>query len=303
MSLPSVLAVTAAILLLVAAGIHLTLTPEHFGERVLYGLFFLLAAGVQLALAIALVVRPSVWVCRAGIVSSAGLLATWIATRALAPPLSDGPEPVTFAGVVASSAELAALLLLALGLPVGSDRIHEQPRLAWWWAIGAGLSFVSLFLFATGSLARVPADLSELAAVPSASVDWSGGWTFRSPVLTVVLTDHLLLSGPWTTVAFLSLAGVLVALNAGAIVGLARCSVACRLQAGGILAAVPAFVAAPACCGAGVPLGFVLAGGASLSLVSATPWLLLATTVLLAGNLALLRSRWKRALGPSPDRR
>lgn len=94
-------------------------------------------------------------------------------------------------------------------------------------------------------------------------------------------------------------AGFLVALNTGVIVGLARCSAACRPQAGGVLAVAPAFVAAPACCGAGVPVGFALGSGVYAPLVSASPWLLLATGVLLAANLVALRRRWRSARAAS----
>ena len=282
-----------AALLVVAGGIHLALTPEHFEEHVLYGLFFLAAAVTQLLLAALLLFRPSVWVFRVGVLSSLVLLATWLTTRALAPPLSTTPEPVTFAGIVASSVELATLVLLAIGLPVGADRLAGRPRIAWRWAALAGPAFVLLFLFATGALARLPADLSEAFAVPSASVDSSGGWTFQSPKFTVVLTDHVLLSVGWAVAVFAPAAGFLAALNTGVIIGLARCSAACRPQAGGVLAVAPAFVAAPACCGAGVPVGFALGSGVYAPLVSATPWLLLATVVLLAGNLAVLRRRWR----------
>jgi hypothetical protein len=274
------------------------LTPEHFAEHVLYGVFFLVAAVAQLLLAALLVLRPGVWVFRVGVLSSLGLIATWLTTRALAPPFSTGPEPVTFAGVTASSVELAALVLLAVGLPVGADRLAGRPRIAWRWALLAGPAFVLLFLFATGALARLPTDLSEAFAVPSLSVDADGGWTFQSPRLTAVLTDHILLSVGWAVAVFVLVSGLLVALNAGVIVGLARCSAACRPQTGGVLAAAPAFVAAPACCGAGVPVGFALGSGTYAPLVSATPWLLLATTALLAGNLVLLRRRWRSACAP-----
>jgi len=270
------------------------LTPKHFEDQVLYGVFFLGAAAVQLTLAALLVFRPSIWVFRIGVLSSGALIATWLTTRAVAPPFSTEPETVTFAGVVASSVELAALVLLAIALPVGAGTFAGRPRMAWRWAIVAGPLFVLLFLFATGGLARLPADLSEAFSVPSLAVSSSGGWTFQSPRLTVILTDHVMLSVGWAVALFAAVAGLLVALNAGAIVGLARCKAACRPQAGGVLAVAPALIAAPACCGAGVPVGFALGSGIYAPLVSVTPWLLVAVIVLLAGNLLLLRQRWRQ---------
>jgi hypothetical protein len=292
-------AVTAA-LLLVAGVIHLVLTPEHFAEHVLYGVFFLCAAVIQLGLAAALVLHPTLWVFRVGVLSSGGLIATWLVTRAIRPPFSEAAEPVTLAGVLASAVELSALVLLAVALPVRTGRsTGSSPRFSWPWAVFVAPTFVVLFLFASGALARVDIDLSENLAVPSASVDATGGWSFRSPSLLVVLGDHVLLTTSWAVAAFVVLAGALVFLTAGLTVGLARCA-ACRPQAGGVVAVAPAFLAVPACCGAGLPLGFAFGGGAVAPLLSATPWLLLASILLLSVNLAVLRRRWRTMQAAQP---
>lgn len=292
----SLVAKVTALLLATAGVIHLVLTPEHFEEHVLYGVFFLGAATVQLVLAGALVLHPSALVFRVGVLSSGALIATWLVTRAVEPPFSSLPERVTFAGVLATSVELAALLLLAVALPVGATAQRTAPGFSLRWAVAAGLLFVLLFLFATGSLAWVGADMSQSAPVPSVQLDSSSGWTFQSPWLTIVLTDRLLFGTSWAVAVFLLAAGVLVSLNTGFTVGLARCAAACRPQAGGVLAVAPAFLAAPTCCGAGLPLGFALGGGTIAPVLSATPWLLLATTILLAGNLLFLLRR-RRTLG------
>ena len=147
-SSPGVARASAAFIF-AAAGIHLVLTPEHFREEVLYGIFFLGAALVQLGLVAALLLRPSVFVFRVGVLSSGGLIATWVVTRAVSPPLAPAPEPVTFAGVIASSVELAALLLLAVAL--GGAASTRPPRFAKGWAVTAGLLFLLLFLLATGA--------------------------------------------------------------------------------------------------------------------------------------------------------
>lgn len=285
----------SAAFLLVAAGIHLALTPEHFREQVLYGVFFLGAALVQLALVAALVLRPSAWVFRIGVLSSGGLIATWLVTRAVAPPLSPSPEGVTFAGVVASSVELGALLLLSVALPLGRAASAPLPRFSRGWAAVAGPAFVLLFLFATGSLAHVPYDLGSDRAVPWLDVDTSNGFSFRSPWVSVAFSEHVLLGTSWAVASFLALFGVLVSVTVGLTVGLARCPGACRPQAGGIMAVAPAFLAAPTCCGAALPIGLTLGGGTLVPVLSATPWILLGTVTLLGGNLLLLRRRWRAA--------
>lgn len=289
------LAIVAAGLLLVAAGIHLVLTPEHFEEKLLYGVFFLAASVVQLALVGLLLLRPSPSIYRVGVLSSAGLIVTWIVTRAFSTPLVPQPEPVTFAGVVASSVELGALFLLAVALPLGGAGSGPAPRFAWRWAAVAGPAFVLLVLFATGSLAYVHYDLSETGAVPRASLDAGDGFSFRSPWLFVAFTDRLVLSTSWSVAVFLLLAGTLVSLTAGLAVGLARCGGACRPQTGGVLAVAPAFVVAPTCCGAALPVGFALGGGTLMPVLAAGPWLLLGSSGLLTANLLLLRRRWRTA--------
>lgn len=289
---------TTAALLAVAGLIHLVLTPEHFREHPLYGGVFLGAALVQLALAATLAIRPSRRVYRVAVLSSGGLIGAWVATRAIAPPFSSLPEEVTLAGVLATGVELAALLLLASLLPVGAGRPAGRPRFALGWALAAGPLFALLYLLAVGALARVEADVSDTLPVPSLSVDTTAGFSFRSPWIVAALTDHLLLSTSWTVAAFLVLAGALMAVNTGLIVGLARSGAACRPQAGGVAAAAPALLAAPTCCGAGLPLGFALGGGTIAPVLAATPWLLLATVILLAANLALLHRRWRQAAAP-----
>jgi len=144
---------------LTAAGaIPLVLTPEHFEEQAVYGIFFLVAALFQIVLAQLLVLRPGPRVIRAGAYGNAALLAIWIVTRVVAPPLGESPEPVTFLGVLAKGLELTALFLLLTLVPPAVKRDEAgrlglgRPRVAWWWALGTGAGFTLLFVFASGSL-------------------------------------------------------------------------------------------------------------------------------------------------------
>lgn len=190
--------------------------------------------------------------------------------------------------------------------PLDAGASDERPRFAWRWAVATGPAFVLLFLFATGSLGRVEADLSRDATVPSFRLDSSNGWTFQSPWLTVVLSDHLLLGISWAVAAFLAVAGVLVAVNAG--LNRRARTVCARLPAAGRRGRRrrACLLRRPDCCGGGLPVGFALGGGtltpvlwATPWLLLATPWLLLATACLLAGNLFLLRRRWRAAQAPA----
>lgn len=138
----------------VAAGIHLALTPEHFKESFVYGVFFLAASVFQLILGWLLLFRAGPKVNCAGAIGSLVLIATWIVTRAVAPPLSPdgGAEPVTLLGVLATGAELATLMLLATALPVPTA---TRRWTRWAWGSAAGITFAGLFLFASGAVSYV----------------------------------------------------------------------------------------------------------------------------------------------------
>src|SRR3954466_15731025 len=66
-----------AALLLGAAGGHFALAPSHFGESTAEGIGFLVAAWLQLALAIAVLLKPTRAVVIAVIAVSAASIAAW----------------------------------------------------------------------------------------------------------------------------------------------------------------------------------------------------------------------------------
>jgi len=278
------------------------LTPRYFAPHVIYGsvrsgslangTFFLTASLIQILLAGALLLRPTPRVFRTGALVGVGLIAGWLGTRATAPPLV--PQRSNATGEAAGALELAAAIALLAGLPIGESSFGP-PRFAWRSAALAGPGFVLLFLLASGSLARVPFDLAKQASTPWVLADTSGGFGFRSPWLEVAFTTHVLFAASSVVVVFLVVAGLLFALTTGLTVGLARSAGACRPQAPGIAAVTPAFVAVPTCCGAALPIGATLGGSTLVPLISAAPWILLATVLLLSANLVLLRRRWRRA--------
>jgi len=277
-----------------AGAIHLVLTPEHFEEQTVYGIFFLVAALFQIALAQLLVLRPGPLVIRAGAYGNAALIVIWIVTRVVAPPLGESPEPVTFWGVLAKGLELAALFLLLILLPPAARRAGAvgltRPRVAWGWAIGMGVGFALLFLFASGSVTYVPGTLPPL---PVTIDPWQGPSLVR-PWVEGPLTPHLYLSAAWSTLLFTILAGGLLGAATGLQVGLSRVAPSCAPGRGGYLAISPAFVAVPSCCG--VPLVAFLGTSIVPVLVWATPWLLLATTAGLSAYMVVLGRHWRGAV-------
>ena len=98
-----------------AAGIvHVVMAPSHLGASNLEGGGFLVSAWLQLALAVALVARPSRWVLRSVVVVNAALVAVWALSRTAGLPFgahADHPETVSF---VDGSCVAFELLLVAL---------------------------------------------------------------------------------------------------------------------------------------------------------------------------------------------
>lgn len=103
----------AALGLLAAAGVHVTVMPEHFRESWLYGAFFLGTASAQVAAAALIWLRPTRWRLRAIGGASVGVVALWAWTRVVGVPLGPGAgatESIGALDVVASAAELVTAL-------------------------------------------------------------------------------------------------------------------------------------------------------------------------------------------------
>jgi hypothetical protein len=72
---------TVAALLVGAGAVHLALAPSHFGESTAEGIGFLIAAWLQLALAVAVLLRPSRVIVVAIVTVSAGSIVAWAVSR------------------------------------------------------------------------------------------------------------------------------------------------------------------------------------------------------------------------------
>lgn len=115
---PSMALRGAAALSMVAALIHLWVTPEHFGEWWGYGLFFLLAAVAQSLYAAALLLVPRWPIFLLGIAGNLAIILLWVVTRTLGIPLF-GPEAGEVEGVglldlSATFTQLALVVVLAV---------------------------------------------------------------------------------------------------------------------------------------------------------------------------------------------
>ena len=133
----------ACVLSLVAAGVHMLVTPEHFAAWWGYGMFFVVVANVEIALACLLVLHPSRWILRAGLWSTMATLLMYFVSRTSGIPL--GPdsgmvEEVETLGLIATVAE--AGMLVAFGAMLADrERSRTLTLLA---LVGAGLWVASL---------------------------------------------------------------------------------------------------------------------------------------------------------------
>lgn len=285
--LPSSLRLLLGGLLGTAALVHLALAPEHYRQTPVFGAFFAAAGLVQLGLAGRLLLsgRASWRVLHLLRLTSLLLLATYVATRVVAPPLGPdaGAEPVDVLGVLAGGVELAAVVAV-LALPARTARTSAATKAMW--AVVVAAAYVAFFGVASGSVVYNRLGWPDDVAVPSVTVRDGGYLSLLTPRVNLVATEQLALSAPLLTLLTLGLSAVLLGVNTA----LAR-TVAERLRGRRrpALAAVPAFLAAPVCCGAPLLAFF---GASALALLAVyTPVLLAVVALVLAAHgSAMLRA-------------
>jgi hypothetical protein len=125
----------AAIGLLASGAIHLSVLPDHWRQAWFIGLFFLVAAGCQVAAAGLLLTHPTRRLVLAVVVGSLAVVAMWGWSRLVGVPFTGNPpEPVGVLDVLATTAELATVVAGVLWLR------HRQGGAApvWRWAMWSG---------------------------------------------------------------------------------------------------------------------------------------------------------------------
>jgi hypothetical protein len=102
--------------LLGAGAIHMAMAPSHLGESAIEGVGFLVAAWVQLGLAVAVLLRPTRTVLAAVGVTSFALIGAWALSRTVGLPFGSQAwhaESVSVVDGVCVALEAVALLLAA----------------------------------------------------------------------------------------------------------------------------------------------------------------------------------------------
>jgi len=114
-----------------AAGVHLAVMPAHFAEALVYGVFFLVLATVQLAWAAAVALRPSRRLLAAGLAANAAVIGLWLFTRLVAIPLgpaSGERENLTALDLLATGFEVAVVVTAAVLLARRTPLPRRSPR-------------------------------------------------------------------------------------------------------------------------------------------------------------------------------
>ncbi len=191
-------------------------------------------------------------------------------------------------GIVATSLELAAVVLLALALPEPATtwRARSAP---FCWGLGGALAFAPLWLIATGVVQWTD-------AIYSAPLAWYGttSWSTLTPILAGSPLPHLWLAAPWWSLPAALLLALLVGLTLWSSTRMVVAgSLSGRGRRGNLLTLLPAGLAAPVCCSASTPLLGLL--GVPLVLgIWAAPFAVLLSAVLLTLSLVFLHVRGRR---------
>lgn len=162
---------TAAALFLVGAGaIHLSVVPAHLDEYVPYGVFFVAAALAQWGLAVALIRSPSRPLAVAALGVSLALVVLWVVSRTAGLPISPRPwvpEDVGISDLAATLIELVATVLLV----VLALRPLRRRRPRWRFPIGvvpAAAGALLLTTFGTiGAFGQMTGTVDMSATVPA----------------------------------------------------------------------------------------------------------------------------------------
>lgn len=140
--------------------IHIAQTGEHFDVSWMHGTFFAVVGWLQVAWAVAVVLRPERPVVAAGAALSVGVLAVWAVSRLWGVPVGPGsgePEPVALADALASGFE--ATIALAAAAVLARPAVAQRPlssRL-----VRPGLAVATTAVVVASTMALAPAFASD----------------------------------------------------------------------------------------------------------------------------------------------
>jgi len=125
---PAMLAL--ALCSMTSAGIHASVSSEHFREAFIFGAFFVAASATQAGWAVLLLHRPGRTLLIAGAAGNAAIIALWTVTRTVGLPVGPQtwhPEPIAALDVASTLFELALVSVAALLLTRQTRIRHRAP--------------------------------------------------------------------------------------------------------------------------------------------------------------------------------
>lgn len=100
-----------------AGVIHAAVVPEHLEEGALFGFFFILAAGFEIAWATAVLFRPAVIVYTIGALANGATIGIWLVSRTIGLPIGPAPwMPEEIQSLDAAATSLELLLVIGSGV-------------------------------------------------------------------------------------------------------------------------------------------------------------------------------------------
>jgi hypothetical protein len=159
-------------LMLGAAGIHFAMMGEHAGVSWTHGLFFATVAWLQVAIAAAIILRPSRTVVLVGIGINVATLAVWVLSRTVGIAIGSDGSPEAWGTVDIVCATFEGLAVVASGLLL-SRRFARRPVSA---EVGGGTAaFIGLAVVAVTAFVFSPALANGASGGVSADGHQHGG--------------------------------------------------------------------------------------------------------------------------------
>lgn len=113
----SALRIILAISSIGAGVIHAAVVPQHVKEGALFGCFFILAAGFEIAWAMAVLFRPAVIVYTIGSLANGATIGIWLVSRTIGLPIGPDPwMPEEIQSLDAAATSLELLLVVGSGV-------------------------------------------------------------------------------------------------------------------------------------------------------------------------------------------
>jgi hypothetical protein len=123
----------AAALSLFAGAIHLAALPEHLGESVWFGAFFLCSGAFQIASGIRMRTRPTPGLATTVALANAAVVGLWVLSRTEGVPVGPAPWVPEGIGLLDAVATVCEIGLVAVAVFMSRKRDAGTAKGSWRW--------------------------------------------------------------------------------------------------------------------------------------------------------------------------